>query len=474
MRGALHVPRIMFAASRSGEGKTTLMMGVLAALVRRGLVVGSAKVGPDFIDGGWHRRITSRPSRNLDPWMMGEAGTQRSLATAGDGANLVAIEGVMGLFDGANADPDNTSSAAVARLTRTPVIVVLDASKSSSTLAAVALGLARFDSEVDVVGVILNRFRAGRERAVVQSAFDAVGIPVLGWLPADDAITVPERALGLAEKASMDVSALTEALARAIERDVDLDRIVELACSAADADAFAVEDGVRVEPQDPPSAKDSDEPVVIAVAADSAFSFSYPDNLEALQEAGAYIVPFSPLHDAAIPVHASALYLGGGRVEEYAADLASNTSMRIAVRSAIATGMPTFAEGGGFTYLLDSVVDLDGIEHEMVGAIPGRAERRERLTRMGYRQATLLEDTVIGARGATFRGHEFRYSDATASGYPAFSVEGEPVGIATPSLLASYLHLHFGGHPDAAASFVFAARRFSRMRGDFKTGDLHE
>lgn len=462
----------MLAASRSGEGKTTLVMGVLAALVRRGLVVGSAKVGPDFIDAGWHRRITSRPSRNLDPWMMGEDGTLRSLATAGGGADLVVIEGVMGLFDGANADPVNTSTAAVARLTRTPVVLVLDASKSASTLAAVALGLARFDPEVDVAGVVLNRFRAGRDRRAVQAAFDSVGIPVLGWLPADDRIAVSERALGLAEEASTDVAALTEALARAVERDVDVDRLVELAFSAADVDDDVEGDDIVPESIAYPSGAESGEPVAIAVAADSAFSFGYPDNLEALEAAGARIESFSPLYDSELPASASALYLGGGRVEEHAADLAGNARMRAAIRTAIDAGMPTFAEGGGFTYLLDSHVDLDGIEHEMVGVIPGRAERRERLTRMGYREATLLEDTVIGMRGTTIRGHEFRYSDATVSGRPAFSVEGEPVGVATATLLASYLHLHFGGHPEAAASFVSAAGRFARARGDFKTGDL--
>lgn len=462
----------MLAASRSGEGKTTLVMGVLAALVRRGLVVGSAKVGPDFIDAGWHRCITPRPSRNLDPWMMGEDGTLRSLATAGDGADLVVIEGVMGLFDGANADPDNTSTAAVARLTRTPVVLVLDASKSASTLAAVALGLARFDPGVDVAGVILNRFRAGRDRRAVQAAFDSVGIPVLGWLPADDRIAVSERAFGLDGTESMDVSSLTEALARAIERDVDLDRIVEIAYSAADADGDM--EGGDGEPVDRPSVHegDSGEPVVVAVAADAAFSFGYPDNLEALRAAGAHIELFSPLHDATIPTHASALYLGGGRVEEYAADLSVNSRMRASVRSSIESGMPTFAEGGGSTYLLDSVVDLDGVEHEMVGAVSGRATRTERLTRMGYREATLLEDTVIGTSGTTFRGHEFRYSDASPGGYPAFSVEGEPVGVATATLAASYLHFHFGGHPEVATSFVSAARRYARARGDYKTGDL--
>lgn len=458
-RGTLHVPRIMLAAPRSGEGKTTVTLALTAALVRRGMAVGSAKVGPDFIDGAWHSRLSGAPAHNLDPWLMGPSGVLRSLEAAGDGRGIVVVEGVMGLHDGAITDPRHTSSAAVAVMTDTPIILVLDASGSASTLAAVALGLARFDPDADVAGVILNRFREGRDRTAVESAFERVGIPVLGWVPTSAGVTIPERAFGLDEEPT-DSYAFIPALADLAERYIDIDRIVGIA-------SFGLEEGVVDEG---PDATTADAPAdrvmpVIAVAADAAFSFMYPANLEALEAAGARVERFSPLHDDGLPEGVDGLYIGGGRAEEHAQTLAANARMLTAIREAVAKGIPTYAEGAGFAYLTERVVDPDGRSHEMIGAIRGEARRSEKLTRVGYREATVIRDSIIGPAGTVLRGHEFRYSEAsTAGGDPAYTVGGEPCGVATDTLLASYLHLHFGGCPEVAASLVDNARRCAVRR----------
>lgn len=446
--------RIVIAASRSGEGKTTLTVGLARALRDRGLRVATAKVGPDYLDADWHQSATGVPARNLDIWMMGEAGVRRAFDAAARGADIVVIEGVMGLFDGHRLDPDSTSTAAVATLLDAPVLLALDASHSATTLAAVAGGLAGFDERVDVRGAVLNRFREGRERSAMAAAFERVGLPVLGWVPADAGAAIDSRHLGLQlARESVEAEVVVGSAARLVERYVDVDAVLAVAGSAANRMSVAAE----------PLPMACSATPVVAVAVDDAFAFYYPDNLEALDRAGARVVEFSPLRDQRLPDGATGLYLGGGYPELHAAELASNVPMLKAIRGAVEEGMPVFAECGGMLYLLESLIDGDGTVHSMAGVLPATATMTDSLRQVGYVDASLATDCVLGVAGTRLRGHEFRYSTCMpqCGESPAFVVAGEGRGFSLGSVVASYVHLNFAGCPQVADAFVESCRLYA-------------
>ena len=470
------LPRLVIAAPASGHGKTTVATGLMAALARRGLAVSGHKVGPDYIDPGYHALATGRPGRNLDPHLVGEDLLVPLLLHGARDADLALIEGVMGLYDGRLGSEGFASTAHVATLTRSPVLLVVDVSHASRSIGAVVHGLATWDPAVDIAGVILNKAGSDRHAREVEAAID---LPVLGVLHRDDGIVAPSRHLGLVPAAERDEAAA--ALDRLVDRitsRVDLDHVLALAGKAADLDAVPWDPvaalgltgwSSRAEERGPyrdhPELADGldtlassllDQPdrarPVVAVAGGRAFTFRYAETEELLEAAGCEVVTFDPLTDAHLPVGTSGIYLGGGFPEVHAADLAANESLRADLRAAIAAGVPTVAECAGLLYLCDTVD-----EAPMVGALGAAAVMTPRLT-LAYRIATADADTLLTRPGETVTAHEFHRTQVAPAtvGTPAWLVDGTAVGFATPTLHASYLHVHWAGHPHLAQRFADA------------------
>jgi len=436
-------PRLVIAGTHSGVGKTTVATGLMAAFRARGTRVGSAKVGPDFIDPGYHALATGRPGRNLDAWMCELDAVLPLAGRAAAGTDLLIVEGVMGLFDGA-ADGTPSSTAAIAHALEAPVVLVVDASSMSQSVAAIVHGFATLRDDVTVAGVILNRVGTDSHDAMLRAAIEPTGIPVLGALRRDDAFTWRDRHLGL-----------VPVIEHANEVRTQLDRLAAKVASACDLEALErIASHARPLDAPPVSQPDRVGSCRIAVAAGAAFSFIYEDNLEALTAAGADLVPFDPCADAALPVGCHALVAGGGFPEVYAEALAGNAPMLEDVRRQIERGLVVWAECGGLLWLSRS---LDG--HAMVGAIDAATSMTDRLT-LGYRSGHLTEPSPLGPAGTVVRGHEFHYSITDPPG-DALALTGRtgPTtgGYATPRLLASYLHLHLGHAPQLAEAFVAGA-----------------
>lgn len=454
-------PRVIIAAPSSGQGKSMVATGLMAALAVRRSVQGF-KVGPDYIDPMYHTAATGRPSRNLDAWMLSPTRIQQMFARASATAEVSIIEGVMGLFDGAGADPLDGSTAQMALLLQAPVILVVDCSRMSASAAAVVHGFHTFMSKVNIAGVICNRVGGERHAAWLREVITEYGIPVLGCLPHLPGLVVPERHLGLVTTGERPqaVQSFLEAAREAVAHYVNLDAVLAL---AHDAPPWPTE----LEPgsSTPDSLRPSDR-VRIGVARDEAFCFYYEDNLDALRAAGAEVVYFSPLRDATLPPNVGGLYIGGGYPELYAASLSANRSLLTTIQVAQAAGMPIYAECGGLMYLTEAVEDSAGQVYPMVGIAPGRCRMEDRLT-MGYREVVLTRDGLLGSGGTRLRGHEFHYSTWTLQEHchPAYTVlprhaaeTARPEGFAHGNLHASYIHIHFGQDERLAARFVACCR----------------
>ena len=452
------IPRLVIAAPMSGSGKSTIATGLMAAFAREQVVQGF-KVGPDYIDPGYHTAAAGRPSRNLDTWMVPIREVSGTFARSVQGADLAIIEGVMGLFDGYDAISESGSTAEVAKLFHAPVILVLDAGKMARSAGAVALGFREFDPALSVAGVICNNTGSEKHALWVTQAIESIGLPVLGCVPRHAALAIPERHLGLhtAVERTAEVETFLNHAAELVAGHIDLPRLQEIACSAPALELYDTLSAQLVEPL-----------VRIAVARDEAFCFYYEDNFDWLRAAGAELVFFSPLHDTALPEGVSGLYLGGGYPELYAEQLAANRSMMQAVRAALDAHLPTYAECGGLMFLTESITDLAGVVHPMIGVVPGRAQMVGRLT-MGYRMVRAERSSLLLVRGGQTRGHEFHYSDWVdrpadlAHAYaiaPRLQESVRSEGYAGPDLLASYVHLHFGANPDLAPNFVRACVRW--------------
>jgi cobyrinic acid a,c-diamide synthase len=458
----------LIAGTSSGVGKTTVTLAIAAALRDRGKIVQLFKGGPDFLDTGHHSRISGRKSRNLDTWMLSHESNCDILRRGAVGADVVVVEGMMGLFDGKSGADEQGSSAEIAKLLRLPVVLVVDANKSARSIAALVLGFEVFDPELSLAGVILNRVASERHFETLEAAIVArCSTPVLGWLPREPAIAIPERHLGLQtaqESSDEDVERQVSVLSSVAERYLALDRIVALRCGldtvAGSVSREVAKAGVRV-----------------GVAYDPAFMFYYEDNLELLREQGAEIVFFSPLADRGLPAMLDALYLGGGYPELHAAELSGNASMLNAVREFSESQRPIYAECGGMIYLAASLTTNDGKTHEMAGVLPGHVEMTTRLSRFGYVTVEFTQDCLLGPSGTVIRGHSFHYSQMTttqevSSSYRVdYSLSGrqeqEGFGIASANVLASYIHLHFGANPGVVENFLKAAvaSRISGMPG---------
>ncbi|MEA4943850.1 MAG: cobyrinate a,c-diamide synthase [Propionicimonas sp.] len=566
------LPRLVVAAAASSAGKTTIATGLMAALTGQGRSVAGFKVGPDFIDPGYHALATGRPGRNLDPFLTSEelipglflhgatqpatAGhhhdpadpTSHSSTTSPDSAapatsghphcdpaaagrphrdpaaavtatpnpasgpadrarrdpvnhpgdsvsparsnlpsqrsgfgppglpqggplphrpgqpelaDLAIVEGVMGLFDGRLASDGFGSTAHVATLLETPVLLVVDAAGSSRTAAAAALGLRDFDPRLRVAGVIVNRVASPRHGAEIARVFESAGMPVLGLVPRNAGIAAPSRHLGLVPAAERGESAATiDALAEHLAAHVDLAAVADLAGTAADlaATAWRPQDVVTPVTGSP----------LVGVLAGRAFTFRYAETTELLEAAGCRVVEIDPLRDTALPAGLAALYAGGGFPEVHAAELGGNAALRADLAAAIADGLPTVAECAGQLYLGKH---LDG--HPMVAALPSTARMTPRLS-LGYRVATAPSDTLLAPAGTPVNGHEFhRTQTLPPSGdTPAWQWDGrsegfsaDPAGTGNPTLHASYLHLHWAGHPDVAQRFAAAASSFAARGG---------
>lgn len=440
------VSRIVVAAPASGSGKTTVATGLMAALRARGHDVAPFKVGPDYIDPGYHGLAAGRPGRNLDPVLCGDHLVAPLLEHGAQGADVAVVEGVMGLFDGRLGTGGEGSTAHVARLIDAPVVLVLDARHTSRSIGAVALGMARFDERLRVAGAIINQVGSQRHAAEARAAVEEAGLPVLGVLPRNLDIEAPSRHLGLVPVAERDDAKIV-VMGEAVAAHVDLDAVLEVARSAPQLGA---------EPwfPAPGGAVEATGPKVVAVAGGRAFTFRYPETDELLRAAGCDLVEFDPLTDPTLPPGTSGLWLGGGFPEVYAAELATNAALLREIREAVRDGVPTVAECAGLLYLCRT---LDGVP--MSGALDVDAAMAKRLT-LGYRTATSAADTLLGRTGETVTGHEFHRTHllATPDGTPAWLLDGRPDGVGTETLHASYLHTHWAGHPQLARRFAEAVR----------------
>ncbi|MBC2879411.1 MULTISPECIES: cobyrinate a,c-diamide synthase [Streptomyces] len=444
------VPRLVIAAPASGTGKTTVATGLMRAFADAGLAVSPHKVGPDYIDPGYHALATGRPGRNLDAFLCGPERIAPLFLHGAAGAQLAVIEGVMGLFDGASGRGELASTAHVAKLLRAPVVLVVDASSQSRSVAALVHGFASWDPEVRVAGVILNKVGSDRHEALLRDALGGAGVPVLGALRRAADVDTPSRHLGLVPVAERRAEALDAVAAQAarVREGCDLDALLALARSAPPVPGPAWSPGVPAAAGPRP---------VIAVAGGPAFTFSYAEHTELLTAAGADVVPFDPLRDEKLPAGTAGLVIGGGFPEMYAPELSANEPLRAAVSSLAATGAPVTAECAGLLYLSRS---LDG--RPMCGVLPAEARMSPRLT-LGYREAVALADNPLAAAGTRVRGHEFHRTVVEPGAGPApawgfTAPERRVEGYAAGGVHASYLHVHWAGAPGVAERLVAAAR----------------
>jgi cobyrinic acid a,c-diamide synthase len=431
---------LLVAAPASGSGKTTVATGLMAALRRRGTTVAGFKVGPDYIDPGYHALATGRPGRNLDPVLVGEHRIAPLAAYGAAGAQVTIVEGVMGLFDGRTGTPGHGSTAEVAALLPAPVLMVVDVRGQGRSLAALLHGFRSFDPEVRITGVVLNQVGSARHEQVCRDACAEVGLPVLGALRRDDALAMPSRHLGLVTAAEHAAAArVVQRWADAVAAQVDLDAVLSLAATLPAR--------LRWDPAAELVAA-AGEPV-IAVAAGPAFTFGYPEHAELLAAAGAAVVPFDPLHES-LPPGTAGLVLPGGFPECHAEALSANVALRAEVAVLASRGAPVHAECGGLLYLCHSV---DGAP--MCGVLDAEATMTDRLV-LGYRDAVALRESVLHPVGARVSGHEFHRTIVTPrAAAPAWAWWGAaPEGFVQGGVHASFLHTHPVAHPAAVARFV--------------------
>lgn len=452
---------LIIAAPMSGSGKTTVTIGLLECLRRRGLKVAPFKVGPDFIDPGYHTLVTGRPSVNLDAWICEPDTVQEIFADYSKDADIAVIEGVMGLFDGISGRSEEGSTAQIARLTGATVFLVVDAKGYARSIAALIAGFMEFDPDVRIGGVIFNNVSSENHARVLRDAVESnlPAVRVLGCILRDRMLHIPSRHLGLMTAEEVDLS------------QEYLDHLVEVIRKSVDLGMLWAASGSGDIVDRPPEKPVVEKKTRIAVARDVAFCFVYECNLRLLEEAGAELVTFSPLADAGLPENISGIYLPGGYPEMHAKVLAANEPMKKAVRNAIESGMPVYAECGGFIYLSRGVVDnrnpVSAID-ALVGIFPVSTSLLEQRRALGYREIKLRDNSIIGHKGAVARGHEFHYSEMeempqeierlyqVRKGQNDLGVEGYRY----KNCLASYIHLHFGSNPEMAGTFVEACSNF--------------
>ncbi|MFF5978132.1 cobyrinate a,c-diamide synthase [Streptomyces olindensis] len=465
------VPRLVIAAPSSGSGKTTVATGLMAAFAARGLAVSPHKVGPDYIDPGYHALATGRVGRNLDAYLCGPELVGPLFLHGARGCDIAVVEGVMGLYDGAAGEGELASTAHVAKLLRAPVVLVVDASSQSRSVAALVHGFASWDPEVRIGGVILNKVASDRHEELLREALDSAGVPVLGVLRRVAQVATPSRHLGLvpvAERQGAAVEAVAAMAAQVLD-GCDLGALEALARatgavpggSAPWTPASPAHHPTRSDewltPPSGPAPSDGQRAPVIAVAGGSAFTFSYAEHTELLTAAGAEVVTFDPLRDEELPERTRGLVIGGGFPEVYAAELSANEPLRKAVAELASSGAPVAAECAGLLYLCR---ELDGLP--MCGVLDASARMSERLT-LGYRDAVAVGDSALAAAGTRMRGHEFHRTvvEPGSGAEPAWGVRSprpRVEGFVQRGVHASYLHTHWASEPGVARRFVERCR----------------
>ncbi|MFJ8076128.1 cobyrinate a,c-diamide synthase [Streptomyces sp. NPDC096176] len=459
------VARLVIAAPASGAGKTTVATGLMAAFAATGLAVSPHKVGPDYIDPGYHALATGRPGRNLDAYMCGTELVAPLFAHGSRGCELAVVEGVMGLYDGAADQGELASTAQVSKLLRAPVVLVVDASSQSRSVAALVHGFASWDPEVRIGGVILNKVATDRHEHLLREALGESGVPVMGVLRRAADVATPSRHLGLVPVAERQAEAVdaVASMAEQVRAGCDLEALLALARSAPELTHAPWEPGAVMEQRDGlPGHSACDMPQagpqpVIAVAGGAAFTFSYAEHVELLRAAGAQVVTFDPLRDEALPEGTRGIVIGGGFPEVYAPELSANESLRKAVAELARSGAPVAAECAGLLYLARS---LDG--RPMCGVLEADARMSGRLT-LGYREAVAVVDSPLAAAGTRLRGHEFHRTVLAPGAGPApawgmVRPERRVEGFVQQGVHASYLHTHWASRPEVAARFVAACR----------------
>ena len=452
---------LIIAGERSGVGKTTITLAILSFLFQKGAKVQSFKVGPDYIDSMFHTQITGLPCRNLDPVLTSETYVQNCYARHAQSVDYALIEGVMGLFDGISLNncQDFASTAHIARLLNLPVLLVLDCSRLSGSIAAIASGYRNFDRKVNIVGVILNRVGSDRHLTQLSSALENINLPILGVVHREDDLNIPDRHLGLVPTDELPhLNQLFHKLANLAQSCFDWEKLLPLLTpkiSHHQPNQLLIQKPIK-NPR-------------IAIARDRAFNFYYQDNLDLLTEQGAELVYWSPLEDSNLPLDIQGLYIGGGFPEVFAQTLSENYNLHQEIKNAIAQGMPTYAECGGLMYLCDEIIDLSGETWPMLGILPTNAIMGAKLT-LGYRRAITLQPEGLIPQGQKMWGHEFHRSRLTQlSPNPLFQIQGyltqDPIqqeGWTRQNLHASYLHLHFGNHPQLVQKILQTCLAFPK------------
>jgi len=453
------IPRIVIAATNSGAGKTTIVTGILAAMKEKGYKVQSYKIGPDYIDPGYHQLASGKPGHNLDSWLVSEKKINEIFFKTAVEADIAIIEGVMGLYDGGRKGISST--ATIAKLLNAPVVLVIDAKSMGDSAAAIALGFKLYDPEVNFAGVIVNRLGSETHKKMICEAMEKINIPVLGCIFREEQITMPERHLGLTQVTENPMENMVEFIKNIILKQCDITELYRIAKNTPSLTPYFLE---NTKQQIYPRIK-------IGVAHDESFSFYYPESLAILEELGAEIIPFSPLRGQKIP-DVQGLIIGGGFPEMFVQQLNQNETMRQSILRAGENGLPIYAECGGLMYLTKYIKDFSGTVFDMVGLIPATCMMNTKLQTVGYIEAEALNDNILCLKGDKIHGHEFHFSsmliDESVEEPFSWAFQFTKIrtgvkyyaGYSQNNILASYLHLHFAGNIALAKRFIQKCHQF--------------
>jgi cobyrinic acid a,c-diamide synthase len=456
----------VIAGTHSGVGKTTITIGIMSALKKRGLSIQPFKVGPDFIDPGYHELVCKVPSRNLDSWMLDTSYNRTLFLRHSRDKDIALVEGVMGLYDGSRTADEDGSTAHMAKLLKAPVILVVDAKGMSRSVAAVVCGFEHYDKQLQMPGVILNRVGSKEHYDWLKQVIEEQSrTRVLGYLPPDETVRIPERHLGLLTTKENSLNrTFIGRIRNLVEHHIDLDLLVKMASPIAPQSVLSQAAHEVCDVHEP-------APVRIAVAYDKAFCFYYQDNLDLLRHWGAHLTCFSPLKESSLPDDVDGIYIGGGYPELFASDLAANRALLKEIKRFAECGGTIYAECGGLMYLGKYIKGFDNTTHKMVGLFPFTTVMHKKLTDLGYYTVKSRRSTILTKRGDSAKGHQFRYSSIegmSQSTNSVFSLRKDRSsrvqrgGFTYKNVLASYVHLHFGSNSTLARRFVASCKNSSR------------
>ncbi|MDQ2086965.1 cobyrinate a,c-diamide synthase [Herbivorax sp. ANBcel31] len=464
----MSIKSIMIAGTNSGCGKTTISIGIMAALCNMGIDVQPFKVGPDYIDPKFHKFITGKHSENLDSWLLEEEALLYIYKKNAKKAQMSVIEGVMGLYDGFGGNTKEGSTAHVSRIIKAPVILVVNGRGASLSIVPIIKGFIDFDRDVDIKGVIINNVNSDTHYNLLKSDIEKyTGIHVLGYIPKDASYSLEQRHLGLVPQMEIkDIKTRVEKLASQVKKTIDIELLLKIAGESNISCSYETDFLLDKKFQK----------IKIAVANDRAFNFYYRENIEILKKMGAEIIYFSPIEDGNLPEDVDGLYIGGGYPEIFAGELEENKCMRYSIKDYILKGLPAYAECGGLMYMAKSLVASNDKEFEMAGVIPKNCEMIGKLKRFGYVNIEVLKDNVLSSSGDKIRAHEFHYSalNLSSSTDACYKViknryNMEPVfwecGYRVKNLLAAYQHIHFLSNLDFAFKFIKSCTSYSKYKG---------